>query len=753
MSLLRSHVSPPAAEASGICGGTRGAVRVAAGLGVLGLAACIVHGTVGFGSAAAESWFTSYVYPLLFLAPAALLFLKARAHRGERATWILLGTAYVLWALAFAFSSIAAAGGTTLAIPSIADALWLGYYPLVFVALLRLARSRSIRLSRVAVLDGLIGAMAVAAVAAAVVVGPVVSAVSGAPLVVATLLAYPLGDLALTLVVLTIGAQLGWRPGRDWLVIGAALTLQVGADVVYSYRSATGSWQFGTLIDSIWVLSGLLIAWAAWHRPSAGRQASSARWHALVVTSVFTTVATTVLFLTNVHLQPVACTLAAATIMASLWRAGTTFQQTRVLGELAKSDPLTGLLNHGAFHAALESEVARQRDSSDPFSVVLLDLDGFKEINDLRGHAEGDRVLREVAEAIADVAREEDVAARVGGDEFALLLRGADGPAATAVAQRVRQTVRERGIGVDASFGVGTWPADGPSKDLLLLRADTALYAAKSAARELRAGDSSSSGTSRRREASEIEREKRDLERAQLRAYAQDVRESYVRELQRTQELKDSYLATVRTLAMAVEAKDEYTGSHIQRVHALGLLLAEALIPEQVEDPQLSYGLLLHDVGKLSVPDAVLNKPGKLDEHEWAVMKRHAEEGVRILSSIPFLDGALDVVRHHHERWDGGGYPDGLRGEEIPLWARLFAIVDTVDAMTSDRPYRRALPLEVACAELRKGAGGQFDPACVEAFLRLDPQRIETLLENRSESPPAIGEIAVPEFALRRPPG
>jgi cyclic di-GMP phosphodiesterase len=245
----------------------------------------------------------------------------------------------------------------------------------------------------------------------------------------------------------------------------------------------------------------------------------------------------------------------------------------------------------------------------------------------------------------------------------------------------------------------------------------------------------------------------RDLERAQLRAYAEDVRTSYTRELRRAQELKATYLATVKALAAAVEAKDDCTGGHIQRVHALGMLLARAIVPEEADDAQLACGFLLHDVGKLSVPDAVLNKPGPLDADEWEVMRRHPEQGAKILSSIPFLDRALDVVRHHHERWDGAGYPSGLRGEEIPRWARIFAVVDTVDAITSDRPYRPASPLAVAIRELRAGSGAQFDPACVRAFELLDREAVERLLQHRGEPLPELDAIAMPEFSLERHAG
>jgi ribonuclease P protein subunit RPR2 len=223
----------------------------------------------------------------------------------------------------------------------------------------------------------------------------------------------------------------------------------------------------------------------------------------------------------------------------------------------------------------------------------------------------------------------------------------------------------------------------------------------------------------------------RELERAQLETYAGDVRKSYSRELQHGRELEAMYLATVRTLAAAVEAKDDYTGGHIHRVHELGLLLAGEVAPEIVDDPQLAYGFLLHDIGKLAVPDAVLTKPGKLDKEEWELMRGHPEAGRRILAAIPFLDGALDVVLHHHERWDGRGYPHGLAGEAIGLAARIFAVVDTVDAITSDRPYRAGRPLAAAMEVLCDEAGKQFDPACVDGWRALDEVAVDELLEHR----------------------
>jgi HD-GYP domain-containing protein (c-di-GMP phosphodiesterase class II) len=200
-------------------------------------------------------------------------------------------------------------------------------------------------------------------------------------------------------------------------------------------------------------------------------------------------------------------------------------------------------------------------------------------------------------------------------------------------------------------------------------------------------------------------------------------------ERRRRKALSATYEVTVEALAAAIEAKDHTTGGHIERVRRLGLLLAREVAPREAANPQMAYGFLLHDIGKLAVPDAILRAPGRLTDEQWALMRGHPEEGVRMLESVPFLDQALDVVRHHHERWDGGGYPDGLRGEEIPLWARIFAVVDALDAMTADRPYRPRRPYEDALAEIARNSGTQFDPAVAAALERLDPATVTPLLE------------------------
>jgi response regulator RpfG family c-di-GMP phosphodiesterase len=190
------------------------------------------------------------------------------------------------------------------------------------------------------------------------------------------------------------------------------------------------------------------------------------------------------------------------------------------------------------------------------------------------------------------------------------------------------------------------------------------------------------------------------------------------------QALQDSYRVTVRALAAALELRDDETGAHASRVTELALRLTRRVAPELAEDPELEYGFLLHDIGKIGVPDAILLKPDRLDPDELGRIQRHVTLGRQILAEIPYLKGtAADIAAAHHERWDGTGYPNHLGGDQIPLAARIFAVVDTFDAITNNRPYRAAQPLESAIAEIRKGSGTQFDPTIVRAFIELLTER------------------------------
>jgi ribonuclease P protein subunit RPR2 len=225
---------------------------------------------------------------------------------------------------------------------------------------------------------------------------------------------------------------------------------------------------------------------------------------------------------------------------------------------------------------------------------------------------------------------------------------------------------------------------------------------------------------------SEREREAASKER-QLERYAADLRETFKRERARAQELRRSYGETVRALSNAVEARDAYTGKHAERVTAYGMEIARRLGDELGEMPELEFGFLLHDIGKVAIPDSILYKPGALTDEERALMAQHPMIGAQIVRGIEFLASAVEVVRSHHERWDGGGYPDGLAAEQIPFAARVFAVADVLDALTTDRPYRPRIPLAEARAMIAEGAGTQFDPMVVNAFEGIDDATLEQI--------------------------
>ncbi len=222
-----------------------------------------------------------------------------------------------------------------------------------------------------------------------------------------------------------------------------------------------------------------------------------------------------------------------------------------------------------------------------------------------------------------------------------------------------------------------------------------------------------------RRQAEEKER--------QLERYASDLRDTFKAERAQAEELQANYVATVRALTNAVEARDAYTGAHADRVASYGLELTRRIDPKLARNPQVEFGFLLHDVGKVAIPDGILHKADDLGEAEQELMRRHPVIGYEIVSGIEFLAEAAQIVRHHHERWDGKGYPDGLVGEDIPLAARIFAVVDTLDAMTTDRPYRPGAPLAQARAEIRGMAGTQFDPAVVDALDAIPDEALERI--------------------------
>ncbi len=358
------------------------------------------------------------------------------------------------------------------------------------------------------------------------------------------------------------------------------------------------------------------------------------------------------------------------------------------LGDRAARDPLTGLPNHRVFHERLEVEVARAARHGRPLSVALIDLDHFTHVNDAHGHQSGDRVLVEVAARLTALARAEDVVGRVGGEEFALILPESDALSAYAAAERARNAVAATPFGevgpLTASIGICDMTHASTSAELLRL-ADGALYWAKAHGRDVTYLYSPDVV----HELSAEERAER-LERAQA-------------------------LAALRALARAVDAKDRSTREHSTRVASLAHALARrrGWSPEDARD--LRRAELLHAVGKIGVPDAILLKPGPLTPDETGRVRDHAALGAEIVAEL-LPDAQVAWVRHHHERWDGAGYPDGIAGDTIPEGARLIAVADAWDVMTSDRPYRAALAPAVAEAEILRLTGSQFCPDAVAAL-------------------------------------
>jgi len=222
------------------------------------------------------------------------------------------------------------------------------------------------------------------------------------------------------------------------------------------------------------------------------------------------------------------------------------------------------------------------------------------------------------------------------------------------------------------------------------------------------------------------ERQAADKE-LQLERYAADLRETFKQERARSVQLHESYMLTVRALASAVEARDAYTGRHAERVAAYGLQIAEACAMRLTDQPEIEFGFLLHDVGKVAVPDAILFKPGPLTPTERLVIEQHPITGSEIVRDIDFLGSARDVIRSHHERWDGKGYPDGAAGAAIPLSARIFAVADTLDALTTQRPYRNASSFIEARSIIERESGTHFDPDIIDAFRTVSDATIEEI--------------------------
>jgi len=348
--------------------------------------------------------------------------------------------------------------------------------------------------------------------------------------------------------------------------------------------------------------------------------------------------------------------------------------------KLSITDPLTGIYNSRYFYDSLRREINRATRYGGTTSVIMFDLDGFKNYNDLYGHQTGDYVLREVAQRMLPYCRQIDVLARYGGDEFIILLPQTDQGGGIKLGERIRLGLeeglftgkkRELGYKVTVSGSVITSPQDGDEVEDLMRKLDTLLYVAKWMGENTVYSSSTIS-----------------LE------FIQDQ------------------------LLERVDQKDHYTRQHSERVANYATALARKMNLDEEQIELIRIASLVHDVGKVSIPEIVLNRPGKLNEEEWNLIRSHPRNSAEIIRLSPLPREIIPLILHHHERWDGTGYPQGLKGEEIPLGARIIGLADAYDAMSVERPYRRSLKPRELVEEIKKSAGSRFDPTLVEVFAK-----------------------------------
>lgn len=401
------------------------------------------------------------------------------------------------------------------------------------------------------------------------------------------------------------------------------------------------------------------------------------------------------------------------------------------LAHMSETDQLTGLANRRHFQEVLSAFYHQSRRYNRPLSVILMDVDYFKAVNDSAGHPVGDEVLKWVAAAIEKACRKADLPARMGGDEFAVLLPETLSDDAERVAERIRlnvcsepAVVKDLRLNLTASIGVADLNCgeiDGPEKMIVL--ADRALYAAKEAGRNrvilahhLEGGSLASGG-----------QEQRKVDLLARRLAGLDDR------------FKDLFLQGLGEIVAVLEFRDPHMAEHARKVQRYVELIAREMgLPQRVLQ-RLRVAAMLHDIGMLAMPDTVLMCPTTLSEEQVKQLKRHPLVSVRIMERMEFLEHEIPAVRYHHERYDGRGYPEALAGAAIPLTARILAVADTFDAITSPRTFRNAKTVPQALEEIRQSAGAQFDPTVVDAFTavagRLGPSLVETPPTSLAETP------------------
>jgi diguanylate cyclase (GGDEF)-like protein len=451
-------------------------------------------------------------------------------------------------------------------------------------------------------------------------------------------------------------------------MIGAGLATAAVADSIYAYQSAQGTYVVGTALDALWPAATLLVGYAAWEPSGRSKEIRLEGWRILVLPVAFALPALGFLVFDHYgHVDGAAVVLAALTLVAVIVRTAMTFGENirmlRASRREALTDALTGLGNRRRLMMDLE-RVLGDEEASPPRALALFDLDGFKRYNDSFGHPAGDSLLARLGRNLSAAVAPYGEAYRLGGDEFCALL-ATDAPGANAIVASATTALSDRGGGfvVSASHGVVLLPREAADASSAMQIADQRLYGNKNA--------------------------------RQRTAVGQQTRDVLMQVLhERQPELED----------------------HVHEVSAMALALGQKMRMSSEELDEMVRAAELHDVGKMAIPDEILDKPGPLDPIELNFIRQHTVVGERILAAAPALAPVAQLVRSSHENWDGSGYPDGLAGDEIPLASRVISVCDAFHAMTSERPYKHPVSQADAITELLRCAGTHFDPHVVKLF-------------------------------------
>ncbi|MCL6472533.1 MAG: diguanylate cyclase [Firmicutes bacterium] len=526
-------------------------------------------------------------------------------------------------------------------------------------------------------------------------------------------IAYPIMDWIIIVSLLLASRRFLEGQIEGWLVLlVAAFSFSIFSDIIFyladNQRNPYTTWSLmvtASLIamSSIDEVTGSLVGNIEHHRAESKGAVDSyplaqKPWRTLVIPSLASSVIPIIwlayAYNSNKAELPVLVAISSLLLIILIYRNHLLVTDNTVLFAKALRDSLTGLNNHRYFHETLNKGIKRAAKNNRSLSLMMLDIDNFAQLNNSYGHVFGDRVLVTVGAAILTETREEDEACRLSGDEFGVICPNTTGEEAQYLAERMKMSIKRalsKGFpdkGITVSIGISTYPELAKDKDELLHTTDGALYWAKL------------NGKNR------------------IQFYDPKVVKILSAEERAKRAEEITSIDMVRNIAKAVDARDPYTRLHSKRVSDLAKKLARFMGLDEDIVNRVEMAGMLHDVGKIGIPDNILKKQNKLSGEEITIIRNHPLLSVQIIRSTSLKD-IIPAVKAHHERWDGSGYPQGLKGGRIPIEARILAIADAYDAMTTDRPYRKGLTVDEALGEIRRCSGSQFDPKIVDKFLAM----------------------------------